>query len=71
MIDEQEAEIIRLIFSMCANGYTYSFILEALRTNGMKTRTGIDFKTGLGLYPELDQTYEVSTKEIYTKRMTS
>lgn len=43
VIDEDEAEIVRLIFSMCAEGYTYSAILDALRERGMRTRSGIDF----------------------------
>jgi len=42
-IDEQEAEAVRIIFEMCAEGRTYSEILDTLNSKGHKTKTGKQF----------------------------
>jgi site-specific DNA recombinase len=43
IINESEAEIVRLIFSMRANGDGYSEILDALNLHGYKTKAGNTF----------------------------
>lgn len=43
VINQDEAETVRCIFSMFANGYGYSAILEVLNKRGCKTKRGQDF----------------------------
>ena len=43
VINEKEAEIVRLIFRMKADGHGYNEILHELKRRGMKTRVGKDF----------------------------
>ena len=44
VINEQEAESVRLIFRMCADGYGYSAILDALHERGALTKYGREFQ---------------------------
>lgn len=44
VINEQEAETVRLIFRMCADGYGYTAILDALHERGMLTKHGREFQ---------------------------
>ena len=43
IINEKEAEAVRLIFAMYADGQGYSAILDALHEKGYKTKQGKDF----------------------------
>ena len=43
VINETEAEAVRLIFAMYADGYGYADILVALHERGLKTKLGTDF----------------------------
>lgn len=43
IINEAEAEIVRLIFDRYANGYTYNAIAKELQAKGYKTKTGNEF----------------------------
>jgi len=43
IINEAEAEIVKLIFDMYSKGYGYSAILETLHLKGCKTKKGNDF----------------------------
>lgn len=42
-IDEEEAETVRLIFSMCASGHSYVEIMNELNLLGKKTKAGQPF----------------------------
>lgn len=44
VINEGEAEIVRLIFAMYADGHGYTTIIDALHHRGVKTKSGNDFK---------------------------
>ena len=58
VINEYEAEAVRLIFKMYLDGCSYGEIIEALNTRGFKTRRGVDFgKNSL---------YEILHNERYT-----
>lgn len=48
-IDEQEAEIVRSIFELYANGFSYADILRWLRDRGLRTRRGKYFSES-GIY---------------------
>lgn len=43
IINEDEAEIVRLIFAMYGDGYGYTDILAELHTRGCKTKIGAEF----------------------------
>lgn len=43
VINEKEAEVVRLIFEMCAEGYGYGKIIDRLNTFGYKTKKGQKF----------------------------
>ena len=43
VINEHEADIIRLIFNMYSSGETYGSIQDTLKSKGYKTKTGKDF----------------------------
>ncbi len=43
VVDEKEAEIVKLIFEMFANGHTYNEIINELNNRGYKTRKGNAF----------------------------
>ena len=40
VINESEAQSVRIIFQMFADGYGYSEIIERLNTHGYKTKRG-------------------------------
>jgi len=43
IVNEAEAEAVRLIFSMYADGYSYNRIIDELNKRGLKTKTGRPF----------------------------
>lgn len=43
VINEKEAEVVRKIFEMSDNGYSYRSILQSLKEEGFVTRKGKDF----------------------------
>lgn len=45
VINEEEAKVVRLIFSMTIDGASYSQIIAVLKKNGCKTKAGRDFGT--------------------------
>ena len=44
ILNEYEAETVKIIFDMYAKGYSYSPILERLHREGRKTKSGNDFR---------------------------
>ena len=43
VINEEEAETVRIIFDLCSKGYGYSYILDALNRDGRLTKKGVAF----------------------------
>lgn len=44
VINEQEAETVRIIFSLYGDGYGYSYILDVLNKEGRLTKNGTEFR---------------------------
>ena len=58
MIDEYEAEAVRIIFRMYLDGYSYTEIINALNSKGYRTRRGLPFAK--------NSLYEILRNERYT-----
>lgn len=66
IINEAEAEIVRIIFDMYANNHTYNDIVHELNLKGYKTKIGNDF-TGASLNSILNNRKYIG-EYVYNKR---
>lgn len=66
VINESEAEIVRLIFDRYSNGYTYNDIAKELNAKGYKTKIGREF-TSASLNSILNQRKYIG-EYVYNRR---